>query len=101
MAVAGKIEQTFPPEFEMTIHADGTECKEGTQQVPVGFVACCEAFQEQTFACDFDIRYEWYDEGDKTWVIAISESAGGGGISINFCPHCGANLERGSQSPNS
>jgi hypothetical protein len=60
--------------------------------VPKGFTGCCEDFIEHTTTCYYDVRYEWYD--DECWVIVIPESAGGGGIEISFCPHCGASLSK-------
>lgn len=59
--------------------------------MPNDFSACCEAFEAQTNSCYYDIRYEWDSEGNE-WCIAIPESAGGGGILISYCPHCGACL---------
>jgi hypothetical protein len=75
----------------MHVHNDGTICKEGTQLVPDSFVPCCQMFDAHTATCEFDIRYEWR-KTPRRWVIAISESAGGGGIEIAFCPHCGNRL---------
>jgi len=72
-------------------------CLEGTKKVPRGFKGCCETFAGHTTTCTFDIRYEWWPKL-KTWVIVIDESAGGGGITIGYCPHCGKKLNRG-QSP--
>ena len=77
----------------MNTHSDGSECREGTQTVPLEFVACCDVFEQQTFACEYDIRYEWRSDLEPpVWVIAIAESAGGGGIEMDFCPHCGTRL---------
>lgn len=59
--------------------------------VPVGFAACCDTFVEHVAACAHDVRYEWWSR-DGQWVIAIAESAGGGGVEISFCPHCGKKL---------
>jgi hypothetical protein len=42
-------------------------------------------------ACYFDLRYEWWSK-QKGWFIALAPNAGGGGIAISYCPHCGANL---------
>jgi len=72
-------------------HSDGTVCPEGTRRVPRGFKACCESFAGHTTACYFDVRYEWWPRR-KGWFIAIAKAAGGGGIAISFCPHCGARL---------
>ncbi len=72
-------------------HADGTECKEGTRSVPDGWIPCCEAFAGHVDTCDFDIRYEYWRSRDG-WFVAIAESAGGGGIEISYCPHCGTEL---------
>jgi hypothetical protein len=72
-------------------HTDGTLCREGSKSVPENFVACCEDFDDHTSTCEFDVRYEWCVE-EKVWSIAIAESAGGGGILIDFCPHCGVRL---------
>ena len=73
------------------LHADGSECREGTARVPAPFAPCCDAFHEHVIACEFDIRYEWWQSQD-TWVIVIAESAGGGGVAISYCPHCGTKL---------
>lgn len=59
--------------------------------MPRGFRACCETFGAHTAACDYDIRYEWWTK-PRIWVVKITETAGGGGIRINFCPHCGVRL---------
>jgi hypothetical protein len=75
----------------MLVHADGSPCREGTQSVPDDYIPCCKLFEAHTRTCVYDIRYEWWPKPDK-WVIAISEAAGGGGITISFCPHCGAQL---------
>jgi len=72
-------------------HSDGTICREGTQSLPEDFVPCCEMFSAHTATCVFDIRYEWW-KTSRRWVIAIAESAGGGGIEITYCPHCGTKL---------
>lgn len=72
-------------------HSDGTICLEGISSVPAGYVPCCETFVGHTATCAYDVRYEWWAK-PRHWVIAIAESAGGGGITISFCPHCGANL---------
>jgi hypothetical protein len=73
-------------------HIDGTPCPEGTQRLPPGDAPlCCEAFRARTFACYFDIRYEYWPD-NAGWFVIITPDAGGGGIAINFCPHCGAKL---------
>lgn len=72
-------------------HADGSECLQGTSQLPPAFVPCCEDFAAHLTTCAFDVRYEWWSREDG-WVIAIAASAGGGGIGIVFCPHCGEKL---------
>jgi hypothetical protein len=72
-------------------HPDGSPCLEGIRLIPVDYKPCCELFDSHTSACTYDIRYEWW-VGKNIWVIAISEQAGGGGIEISFCPHCGARL---------
>ena len=74
-------------------HADGTTCLEGTRRVPIGFRPCCPTFAAHTVTCAYDIRYEYWSKR-KQWLIVISESAGGGGIAISFCPHCGSKLRR-------
>jgi hypothetical protein len=74
-------------------HSDGSLCPEGTQSLPSRFKACCSEFTARTSACDVDIRYEWWPRY-RGWYILISPSAGGGGIEIKFCPHCGAELRR-------
>jgi len=72
-------------------HTDGTLCKEGTHSLPPRFRACCDIFAGHTDTCEYDIRYEWCSRSAR-WVIGISESAGGGGITIHYCPHCGRKL---------
>ena len=76
-------------------HSDGTRCLEGRRGAPTLFRACCDLFEAHLSACAFDVRYEWRSSA-RQWVIAISESAGGGGIHIRYCPHCGAELRPGS-----
>ena len=76
-------------------HPDGTRCLEGTRRVPRRFKACCRLFESHTATCAYDIRYEWWQKG-RTWVVTIAESAGGGGIEIRFCPHCGRRLSNAS-----
>lgn len=75
-------------------HADGSVCPEGTKAVPPGWVPCCETFEGHTIACYHDIRYEW--SAQHGWITAIAPDAGGGGIEMGFCPHCGMRL----RSPN-
>jgi hypothetical protein len=75
------------------IHADGTGCLEGTKLVPVNFSPCCDEFAGHLSTCAYDLRYEYWKKS-KTWVIAIAESAGGGGIVIRYCPHCGNKLNQ-------
>src|SRR5262249_39937358 len=72
-------------------HADGTVCREGTKLVPPRFKPCCEAFGVHTKSCELDVGYEWWRKAGR-WFIAISDAAGGGGIEIDFCPHCGSRL---------
>ncbi len=71
-----------------TYHADGTVCLEGTRSVPRNYSPCCEVFDYRTAACVYDIRYEWWPISHQ-WVIVIAEVAGGGGITVSYCPHCG------------
>lgn len=59
--------------------------------MPRKHVPCCEIFAGHLDTCEFDVRYEWRSKS-KQWVIAIAESAGGGGLTMNFCPHCGKKL---------
>jgi hypothetical protein len=73
-------------------HLDGSLCPEGTRRIHARFSACCEEFTHRTRACYFDIRYEWWPKL-KNWFVVISDEAGGGGIAINFCPHCGRKLK--------
>ena len=61
--------------------------------MPKPFKACCDVFESHTSACEFDIRYEWWTRS-KHWYIIISDIAGGGGIEIEYCPHCGSSLKR-------
>lgn len=72
-------------------HSDGTICPEGTQRLPARFSPCCNEFKSHTLACYFDIRYEWWPR-KKSWFIVIAETAGGGGMAISYCPHCGSKL---------
>ncbi len=76
---------------KQTKHQDGSPCPEGSQSVPRAFTPCCEVFAQHTAACYFDIRYEWWPK-QKGWFTIIAPSAGGGGIAISFCPHCGSKL---------
>jgi hypothetical protein len=75
-----------------TTHSDGSICPEGTQSVPKSYTACCQVFEAHTRSCYYDIRYEWWSKA-RAWIIIIASSAGGGGIQIDYCPHCGANLK--------
>jgi hypothetical protein len=72
-------------------HLDGSACLEGTQRVPRGYVSCCEDFRQHTLTCYHDIRYEWWST-QRRWFTIISPAAGGGGVAIAFCPHCGKKL---------
>ena len=72
-------------------HNDGAICPEGTIKVHPKYKMCCEEFGRRTLACYYDIRYEWWPKS-KGWFIIISPQAGGGGIRINYCPHCSAKL---------
>ena len=80
----------FP--FPLTTHLDGTACPEGTQRTPRGYHACCPAFDARTRACYHDIRYEWWS-AQRNWFVLIAPDAGGGGIAMVYCPHCGAMLK--------
>ena len=73
-------------------HADGSPCPEGTQRLPENGKLCCDAFEARTKACYFDIRYEYWPTLEG-WFIVIQPDAGGGGVAINHCPHCGAKLQ--------
>jgi len=72
-------------------HTDGSYCPEGTQRIPSRYTPCCDDFLAHTFACYFDIRYEWWPRL-RGWFIVIDPSAGGGGVAISHCPHCGGKL---------
>jgi hypothetical protein len=72
-------------------HTDGTRCKEGTRDVPPDFAPCCDDFAAHLDTCEYDVRYEWWP-GQRMWVIAIAEAAGGGGVHMAHCPHCGTRL---------
>jgi hypothetical protein len=73
-------------------HADGSICKEGTQSVPNNYVPCCSKFECRTKKCEYDIRFKWGSK-IKEWGIVVPEIAGGGVISIKYCPHCGKSLQ--------
>jgi len=73
-------------------HVDGSTCTEGTRRLPPGFEPCCAEFAQHTAACVFDVRYEWWASA-KAWFIALSDMAGGGGVQIRHCPHCGTDLK--------
>jgi hypothetical protein len=75
----------------MDMHPDGTVCLEGTQSVPPGWEPCCTVFADHTTTSALDIRYEWVPKG-REWGIVVPESAGGGVISMSYCPHCGSRL---------
>lgn len=75
----------------MTRHLDGSVCLDGTQRVPENWRACCDVFADHTKTCTFDLRYEWSEQ--HGWMIMIDDSAGGGGVQITTCPHCGTKLE--------
>ncbi|HNT78321.1 MAG TPA: hypothetical protein PKH77_25195 [Anaerolineae bacterium] len=72
-------------------HPNGTPCLEGTAYVPQDFRPCCDLFAAHTTTCVYDLRYEWWPRS-RQWVIALAKAAGGGGIVIHYCPHCGARL---------
>jgi hypothetical protein len=76
---------------QSSLHADGTPCLAGTQQVPENFVSCCADFAGHVALCVSDVRYEWYAK-QKIWVIAVGAEAGGGGVEMSYCPHCGAKV---------
>lgn len=75
-------------------HSDGGICLEGSRKVPRGWRACCDAFDARTKSCTFDVRYEWLTKR-KVWGIAIDGSAGGGFVTMAFCPHCGSRISAG------
>lgn len=72
-------------------HADGSPCPEGTTRLPRTAKVCCAEFAARTRACYFDIRYEWWPR-PRGWFTIIPPDAGGGGVAMNFCPHCGQRL---------
>ena len=81
----------FQTEDGRPAHIDGSPCPEGEQRLAPDGALCCAAFEARTRACYFDIRYEyWVSQGG--WFIIIQPDAGGGGVAINNCPHCGARL---------
>jgi len=73
------------------LHPDGTSCPEGTRRVPLRFTPCCAEFDARTRACYHDIRFEWWSR-PRAWFIIIAPEAGGGGIRVRYCPHCGTAL---------
>lgn len=72
-------------------HSDGTLCLEGATSLPPAFHPCCDVFAAHTATWGHGLRYEWRPKS-RQWVIAIAESAGGGGIMITYCPYCGTPL---------
>lgn len=72
-------------------HLDGSPCPEGTARAPRRHEFCCDEFQDRTLACYFDVRYEWWSR-QRGWFNVISPEAGGGGIAMQYCPHCGTKL---------
>jgi hypothetical protein len=72
-------------------HADGVPCLAGTRRTPEDFAPCCSDFAGHVDLCVSDVRYEWYAK-QQLWAIAIGAEAGGGGVEIAFCPHCGTKL---------
>lgn len=73
-------------------HSDGSECfgGSGNAKIPDNFVPCCDIFKERTKSCQYDLRYEYWNNW-KRWVVIVPDG-GSSGIKINFCPHCGFNL---------
>jgi hypothetical protein len=61
--------------------------------LPSRYKACCDDFEQRTTACYVDIRYEWWRR-QRGWFVIIAPNAGGGGIAIHFCPHCGEKLRK-------
>ena len=59
--------------------------------MPRAFKACCALFESHTLSCYYDIRYEWWSKA-RGWFTVIAPLAGGGGIAIHYCPHCGTKL---------
>lgn len=77
--------------MKTSTHSDGSPCPEGTQCLHEGELICCDLFRQHTLACYYDIRYEYWP-GLSGWFIIIAPEAGGGGIEIKYCPHCGTKL---------
>src|SRR5688572_7162957 len=75
-----------------SLHTDGSPCLEGVPSAPAGYVACCDTFAGHLGICAHDLRYDWWSQ-ERCWVVAVAEGAGGGGIVITFCPHCGGRLK--------
>ena len=86
---ASRMARPRPP---VVTHLDGTPCPEGSRTVPRAYAACCATFDARTLACYHDIRYEWWS-GQRNWFVCIAPDAGGGGVAIAHCPHCGATLK--------
>lgn len=77
-------------------HTDGSECKEGTTNVPDNYKPCCDSMKFHIQSCSSDLRIEYLDLNDNgidMWGIPLDSLAGGGYILINFCPWCGAKLK--------
>jgi hypothetical protein len=76
----------------MKTHLDGSICLEGTQRIKPRTKFCCERFEHHTWACEYDIRFEYWSRRGS-WYTIVPEAAGGGGIKMKFCPFCGARLQ--------
>lgn len=77
----------------LEVHLDGSMCLQGTTSVPKkGFRPCCREFEVRLSVCAHSIRYEYWSEPDRWYIITADGSYEG--IRIRHCPHCGARLPR-------
>lgn len=74
-------------------HLDGSACLAGTSSVPrKGYKPCCAELEVRLTACALDIRYEYWSEPDR-WYILLADGTHEG-LRIRYCPHCGEKLPR-------
>jgi hypothetical protein len=57
-----------------------------------GYKPCCAELEVRLTACALDIRYEYWSEPDR-WYILLADGTHEG-LRIRYCPHCGEKLPR-------